>query len=96
MIAIEFEINHTIALKITKTIFVIIQTMLTLIICFSLFMDFGMVLNFIFELNISESKFYARGDEIFQKDQFFSKKSETVGIATIKKCRKNWQVFFCI
>ena len=40
MIAIEFEINQTIALKITKTIFVIIQTMLTLIICFSLFMNF--------------------------------------------------------
>jgi hypothetical protein len=46
IIAIEFDINQTIALKITKTIFVIIQTMLTLIICFSLFMELFLRKNF--------------------------------------------------
>jgi hypothetical protein len=37
IIAIEFDITPTIALKITKTMFVIIQYILTLIICLSLF-----------------------------------------------------------
>ena len=36
-IAIEFEINQIIALKITKAMFVMIHTILTLTICFSLF-----------------------------------------------------------
>jgi hypothetical protein len=38
IIAIELDRNHTIALKITKTMFVMIQYILTLIICFSLCM----------------------------------------------------------
>ena len=84
IIAIEFDINQTIALKITKTMFVIIQTMLTLIIFFSLVIDFDMILNFSFVMNISVSKFYARGDKLFQKIKPFTKKSKIAG-STVRK-----------